>query len=121
MQDFFKKHLAGIFIFSVLASITGSLILNFFPLPNKKNFESIRGIEVISSFGKHYVNYGVKFKSPPKLSFPTTDNEVKYGGITNPSNFRVISRTTTGFIYFIGDGSFTLGTTFVWEANGVIE
>ena len=115
---FLKNHLIGICLTSILCGVAATFLHTWLTADDTKverGIYSRDGLISLTEFGEFQVNYGVEFKSPPKVEFydyyyqfetPHTLGFVKLG-----------SQSTTGFSYKVED---SFGhTTLKWVATGV--
>ncbi|MBM4819348.1 hypothetical protein HYO56_22760 [Vibrio parahaemolyticus] len=115
---FLKNHILGICITSILCGVAATYLhawLTSDVLQEEQGIYSREGIISLTEFGEFQVNYGVEFKSPPKVEF--FDYDYQFETPHTIGFVKLGSQSTTGFSYIV-EGSFG-HTTLKWVATGV--
>lgn len=98
----------------LIVGVLSLLVALVYPIsPNHENRKVIEGEYTLRTLGVHEINYGYSFKSKPILEFLGG----KYGGISNPDRFEILSQSNSGFVIKVG-GALTSGTSIRWRATG---
>ncbi len=116
LSQFFKKHLVGVFIVGVLASLTSAYIFDFIPKTLTNSQKTIEGVIVLNNFEVYEVKYGLEFKTPPQLQFYQMLNG-RNGGIFQGESIKLLEQLNDGFKYEVVNG-ITSGENIRWVAKG---